>query len=246
MLGVDEFADIALLDVGPNGFDWSATEYATGLEYLQTWGVGIKTSRDVVQGTEVMAMGFPVGGGGRTITTGVVSADRVANASYAQGVDWVKTDAALNPGNSGGPLMTAQGEIIGMNTWGRRDLENVGYALPMHEIYTRFDDLKNGKSKFAPTPSPRPTATPRATPTPSKADPGEGKFLAVLTWNGGRYNLSEHGDVCVDLVEEISPNWYRWYTNCGFKGRIRDGMFYVWYSGRWFEADAVELDERPY
>jgi S1-C subfamily serine protease len=237
-MGVDEFADIALLDVRPNSFDWSGTEYATGLAYLETWSAGIKTSTNILQGTEVMAMGFPDGGGGKTITTGVVSAERVPNASYGQGVDWVKTDAALNPGNSGGPLMTAHGEIIGMNTWGRRDLENVGYALPMREILSRFDALKNGQRLIAATPTPVPTPIP-------KADFTDGSFLAVLTWDDGWYNTNQDGSICVDQVWQ-SGNRYEWRGQCEYGGRERNGKFYAWYRQQWLEAYVIELENRPY
>ena len=230
VLGVDEFADVAILDVSPNDFDWSGTGWNDGLEYLNRWGTGIKTTSNVRQGAEVIAMGYPDGGGGITITAGLVSAERVANASYGQGVDWIKTDAALNPGNSGGPLMTTRGEIIGMNTWGRRDLENVGYALPMQEIFNRFNTLKNGVRTLAPTPKDHFT---------------DGSFLAVLTWDDGWYNTREDGSICVDRVWQ-DGNWYEWRDQCIYSGQERNGNVYAWYQEQWLEAQWVELDGRPY
>ncbi|MDE2683096.1 MAG: serine protease [Chloroflexota bacterium] len=135
VLGIDEFADIALLDVGPNDFDWSNTVWPNGLAYLHERGKGVRISTSTLQGAEVLAMGFPDGGGGRTTTRGIVSAVDVRDQTYSPGIGYIKTDTAINPGNSGGPLMTRSGEIIGMNTWRRTDLENVGYALPMQEIF---------------------------------------------------------------------------------------------------------------
>ena len=239
VLGVDEFADLAVLEVGPNDFDWSSTEWGNGLEYLARWGEGIQLSTDFRQGQEVLAMGFPDGGGGRTLTAGLISAERVANSSYGRGVDWIKTDAALNPGNSGGPLMTTQGEIIGMNTWGRSDLENVGYALPMREIFSRFNALKNGQSRIAVTPTPTPAPIP-------KADFTDGSFLAVLTWDDGWFNTREDGTVCVDRVTE-SGDWIEWqWGECLYSGQERDDSVFVWYQGQWLEAYWVQLDDRPY
>ena len=93
-----------------------------------------------------MAMGFPDGGGGRTTTDGLVSATNVPYVECSPEVGYIKTSAPINPGNSGGPLMTTNGEIIGMNTCIRPDLENVGYALPMQEIMRRFDALKSAET----------------------------------------------------------------------------------------------------
>ena len=234
VLGIDEFADVALLNVGPNDFDWSGTEWPDGLTYLRRWGKDITTSEKIQQGTQVMAMGFPDGGGGRTTTSGLVSAESVTNASYGEGVSWIKTDAALNPGNSGGPLMTTSGKIIGMNTWGRRDLENVGYALPMLEIFNRFNALKSGQSQLI---------LPTATPQPHFSD---GSFLAVLTWDDGWYNTRQDGSICVDRVVE-SGDWIEWkWGECLYGGRERNGVVYAWYQGQWLEAEWVNMESRPY
>lgn len=240
VLGVDEFADTALLDVGPNDFDWSSTEWPNGLAYLNTWGEGVRTSTRTLRGEEVLAMGFPDGGGGRTVTAGLVSAERVPNASYGQGVEWIKTDAALNPGNSGGPLMTLKGEIIGMNTWGRRDLENVGYALPMQEIFSRFNALKSGQRLVVATPTPTSTPIPKARFT-------DGSFLAVLSWDDGWHNTSQDGSICVDRVTRSGTQIEWWaYDECSYSGQELDGSVYVWHQGQWLEAEWIELENRPY
>ena len=165
VLGVDEKADLALLDVSPDDF------HESGLAHLKSSGRGITTSTDIRKGTEVVAMGFPDGGGGRTITRGLVSAESVS----LEGMNWIKTDTALNRGNSGGPLVTTAGQIIGMNTWKRADLENVGYALPVKEIIHRFDSLLPSTSSRQTT-RPEPTATPRPTPVPGS---GTGEYQQV-------------------------------------------------------------------
>ena len=168
VLGVDNRADMALLDVSPGDFDLSGTSLGsiasgTGLDlrigvfYLTLKGVGIRTSTTIKRGSEVITMGFSAGGGGRSVTRGLVSAESVD----LRGINWIKTDAALNRGNSGGPLMTTSGHIIGMNTWRRADLQNVGYALPMEEILQRFAALKGGQTRLPKdTPKPTPTGQP--------------------------------------------------------------------------------------
>ena len=234
VLGLDQLADVALLDVTPDDFDLSGIDWSSGVAFLNYWGHGITTSADIRLGAEVIALGFPDGGGGRTITRGVVSAENV----YLYGMSWIKTDAAINPGNSGGPLMTVGGEIIGMNTWIRTDLENVGYALPMREILVRFNALKHGQSRIAATPTPAPTPIPDGIFT-------DGSFLAVLTWDDGWYNTRHDGSICVDRVTQ-SGNWFEWSGQCDYGGRQQNGTVYAWYQGQWLEAEWVELESRPY
>ena len=242
-MGVDENADVALLRVGPNDFDWSGTEWSNGLAYLNRWGEGITTSTNIRQGTQVIAMGFPDGGGGRTTTSGVVSTLRVSNVSYGQGVDWIKTDTAINPGNSGGPLMTLQGQIIGMNTWGRRDLENVGYALPMDEIFSRFDALKRGSVVRLPTPT--------ASAPVARYD--DGSYLALLLWREDGdlwYKIADNGAPCVDWVTEVDSGngskYYSWEYDCLFEGYLDGDDVFIDIDGDIYSVIEIILDEEPY
>ena len=241
VLGVDEYADVALIDVGPNDFDWSGTSYRNGLEYLQEWGPGIKTSTNASIGSRVIALGFPVGGGGMTVTTGVVSAGKVLYGACHDGVHWIKTDAALNPGNSGGPLMTDDGKIIGMNTCGWDHLENVGYALAMQEIWSRFTFLKNGGVRRAPTP----------TPTIPEAHWNDGSFLALLLWyeDGSWWYRTRNDNPCVTRVTENNGR-YSWRDLpgkgiCHYQGEERGDDIIVVVNGKTYRAVEVELDEPP-
>ena len=65
-------------------------------------------------GDEVLALGFPIAnriGTDLTVTRGIISSTRTSD-----GVALLQTDAALNPGNSGGPLVNSAGEVVGVNT----------------------------------------------------------------------------------------------------------------------------------
>ena len=193
VLGIDERADVALLDVGPDDFDWSGTSWDSGVSFIGRWGKGLSVSTDVDRGVEVMAVGYPRGGGGLSVTEGVISASKVLRGACSDGIHLIKTDAALNPGNSGGPLVTQDGRIVGMNTCGATDLENVGYALSMGEILARFERLKGGFSVFVPTP----------TPSFPEARYDDGSFLAVLTWNQDGswwHSRTQYGNPCVTRV----------------------------------------------
>jgi serine protease Do len=88
-------------------------------------------------GDAVVAIGYPLGLGGPTVTRGIVSGlDRTvepAGAARLQGL--LQTDAAINPGNSGGPLVDLNGRLIGINTAVARqeDAENIGFAIAIEE-----------------------------------------------------------------------------------------------------------------
>jgi peptidoglycan hydrolase CwlO-like protein/V8-like Glu-specific endopeptidase len=92
-------------------------------------------SNDVTIGEEVVAIGYPksfIMPGQVTVTTGIVSAVRTID-----GDEFIQTDAAVNHGNSGGPLVNLNGEIIGINTWGWTDsylgenITSLNFAIPI-------------------------------------------------------------------------------------------------------------------
>ena len=76
------------------------------------------SSADITVGEEVVAMGHPLGLSGQaTFTTGIVSAVRILDD------EWIQTDAAINGGNSGGPLVNLKGKVIGINTWSALEVQ---------------------------------------------------------------------------------------------------------------------------
>ena len=87
----------------------------------------------VLPAQNVLALGFPEMfhlGDSETVTRGIVSAVR-----QIEGVGYVQTDAAINSGNSGGPLIDQEsGKVIGVNTFTIRDRENIAYALAIDEV----------------------------------------------------------------------------------------------------------------
>jgi S1-C subfamily serine protease len=85
-------------------------------------------------GNDVFAVGSPLGLTG-SVTKGIVSAVRTLN-----GIKYVQIDAAINHGNSGGPLITAAGLVIGINTW-KVDVpgaESMGFAVAASELQAAF------------------------------------------------------------------------------------------------------------
>ncbi|MFP5298271.1 MAG: S1C family serine protease [Actinomycetota bacterium] len=102
--------------------------------------VDIGNSSSLRLGDDVVAIGFPLGLGGPTVTRGIVSAeDRTIDVQQSgpglpgelRGL--LQTDAAINPGNSGGALVDAAGRLIGINTAAAPagSAENIGFAVPI-------------------------------------------------------------------------------------------------------------------
>ncbi len=83
---------------------------ATGLQPLE-----FGDSAKLRIGDLVLAIGNPFGVG-TTVTQGIVSAMGISKLGIAGDEDYIQTDAAVNPGNSGGPLLNANGELVGINT----------------------------------------------------------------------------------------------------------------------------------
>jgi 2-alkenal reductase len=98
-------------------------------------------------GETVIAIGSPLGNFKNTVTTGVVSAlNRSVPGSSMEGL--IQTDAAINHGNSGGPLVNLRGEVVGVNTLVVRgngnsqdQAEGLGFAIPSSTIKTVSDEL---------------------------------------------------------------------------------------------------------
>jgi S1-C subfamily serine protease/tetratricopeptide (TPR) repeat protein len=94
--------------------------------------LSLQLSRPAV-GADVYAIGDPLGLE-RTVTKGIVSSLRQTGS----GIHYVQIDAALNPGNSGGPLLTRDGKVIGVNTFAFRGAQGLNFAVSSEEIKTAF------------------------------------------------------------------------------------------------------------
>jgi S1-C subfamily serine protease len=97
----------------------------------------------------VNAYGFPVGGEQLSVTEGIIS--RVEYVSYADteiGMR-IQVDAALNPGNSGGPAVV-NGKIVGLVFSVIANADNIGYLIPVEEIRMFLHDIEDGKYEGKP------------------------------------------------------------------------------------------------
>ena len=137
LVGYDNANDVALLKVE-----------ATGLQ-----AVVVGDSDALVVGDQVAAIGNPLGELTSTLTVGVVSAkERDVNTS-GFAINMIQTDAAINSGNSGGPLFNMRGEVVGIttakysgSTSSGATIEGIGFAIPINDVIDLLEDLlTNGK-----------------------------------------------------------------------------------------------------
>jgi len=137
IVGTDPTSDICLLKID-----------GSNLPYLE-----LGNSDDVIIGEWVIALGNPFGlfelNDKPTVTVGVISAtgmnlEPINNRYY---INMIQTDAAINGGNSGGPLVNSLGQVIGMNTLiftagGVQGNIGLGFAIPINKVKRIVTELK--------------------------------------------------------------------------------------------------------
>jgi len=181
VIGTDEVSDICLLKIN-----------AKNLPFVK-----LGNSDDIMIGEWVVALGNPFGlfdiNDKPTVTLGVISATgmnlgTINKRSYA---NMLQTDAAINNGNSGGPLVNVLGELVGMNTLiytaqGSSGNIGVSFAIPVNKIKRVVDELKEK----------------------GKVDRDFWTGLSILTINESiakTYNLKSSRGVVVTQVAKNSP-----------------------------------------
>lgn len=105
----------------------------------------LSNSQDLIVGQRVYAIGNPFGLQG-TMTRGIISAIRSIREPQGNAIeDAIQTDAAVNPGNSGGPLLNSRGEVIGITTLiannGADQSSGIGFAIPINTAKAVLDDF---------------------------------------------------------------------------------------------------------
>ncbi len=125
LVGTDPTNDVAILKV-------NAKDLPT---------VILGDSKTIIIGQQVIAIGNALGQYQNTITSGIISGLGRSLTAYSSDYsmseelsDMIQTDAAINAGNSGGPLVNAAGEVIGINTAVSSEGSNLGFAIPISSV----------------------------------------------------------------------------------------------------------------
>jgi serine protease Do len=116
LVGLDERVDLALIKIE-----------TTGLPVAE-----LGDSNRLRVGEFVLALGHPFGLE-QTVSFGIVSRKGAPLLIAAPGFDFIQTDAAVNPGNSGGPLVNMAGEVVGVNSMAARN-GSIGFAIPVNLV----------------------------------------------------------------------------------------------------------------
>ncbi len=134
VVGSDKDVDLALLKLGKalGGPDRPASVPAAGAQRKFPWA-RLGDSEKLEEGDFVMAMGAPWGLS-RSVSLGIISCTRRYLPTSSQYSIWLQTDASISPGNSGGPLVNTDGEVVGINTRGVTEGGDVGFAIPAATI----------------------------------------------------------------------------------------------------------------
>ncbi len=132
LVGTDERKDIALVSFESK-------------ENLTVAKLG--DSKLVQTGDIVIAMGSPLGYF-ESVTQGIVSATGRSGGGIGNINDFIQTDAAINQGNSGGPLVNIYGEVVGINTWiasNSGGSQGLGFSIPINNVKGAIDSfIKDG------------------------------------------------------------------------------------------------------
>ena len=133
LAAVDPLNDVAFLKI-------------SGVSDLEPATLG--DSKTISVGQQVIAIGNALGQYQNTVTSGIISGvGRSLTATDSTGSmseqlsDMIQTDAAINSGNSGGPLINAAGEVIGINTATGTSAENMGFAIPISSVKGMLQQL---------------------------------------------------------------------------------------------------------
>jgi S1-C subfamily serine protease len=129
ILGVSECSDLAVIDIDGGGFP-----------YLSWYEDKPKL------GLDVYSMGYPLGDPNFTRHAGAISKERTdGNTSWTAVSTVLEHDAIINPGNSGGPLVTEDGQVVGVNYAGASQFDQY-YAIPASEAMDVIEELTNGNN----------------------------------------------------------------------------------------------------
>jgi S1-C subfamily serine protease len=192
VLARDEDADLAILSV-------------KGLITMPPLPFG--DSDKLRQGESVVVIGYPLSSqllGDPTVTRGIVSARR-----EMRGNQYIQTNAAMNPGNSGGPVINTDGAVVGVATMKLANAEGINFAIPSNRVSKVLDQLLV------------------ASKTGVALAGDVWKTIATPTVFQTTYDISKHGSHLDPIYERLVASDHLWEHRAFWTGR----EMFVWGEG---------------
>jgi S1-C subfamily serine protease len=124
LLGIDQKLDLAVVSIDT--------------ENLPTASLG--KSQDLQLGDWVISIGNP-SGRDPMVSLGIVSSLKHSDTNKSRKLEWIQTDAVINPANSGGALLNQKGEVVGINTAVQPDTKGIGFVIPIEKFVAVKDKL---------------------------------------------------------------------------------------------------------
>ena len=135
IVGIDMISDIALLKINGEKFKYCNLGNSDNVK-VGEWAIALGNPRNLISNVQYQ----PIASAG---IVSAVNADFNLDTQSGKLLDnMIQTDASLNPGNSGGPLIDSNGNVIGINTFIRADSENLGFAIPINFAKKIANELK--------------------------------------------------------------------------------------------------------
>jgi serine protease Do len=183
------------------------------LAFIKVEGTGhphlrLANTSAIITGENVIAIGNPGGGLPNTVTKGIISG--LGKVEHHSGT-WIQTDATLNPGNSGGPLVDSDGDVVGITTWKRLrngagdEVTGLNYALSSQDVINALRAI-SPSSISSPAPAPAGVGRVSVVSLPDGADIYvDGKFVgnapSTLSLPAGEHQIS--------VTTKSKSNWTR-------------------------------------
>jgi serine protease Do len=180
-VGYDDRNDIALIRIE-----------AQDLPY-----VTLGSSDDLIVGDQVVAIGNPLGELTSTLTVGYISAKERDVTTDGTVINMLQTDAAINAGNSGGPLFNMKGEVVGIitakysgSTSSGASIEGIGFAIPIDDVTEKIQQIKDYGY----------VSTPYMGVSVDNRNAGVGAYVVSVETDGGAYAAGiRAGDIIMAL-----------------------------------------------
>ena len=135
IVGLDMISDIALLKIDGDKFQYCNLGDSDDVK-VGEWAIALGNPRNLISNVQYQ----PIASAG---IISAVNADFNLDTQSGKLLDnMIQTDASLNPGNSGGPLIDSNGSVIGINTFTKSDSENLGFAIPINFAKKIANELK--------------------------------------------------------------------------------------------------------